>query len=216
MNSKRFFYVLTGSLVLVIILLVAGVVAGNQVLTKRSKRLVELKVENKTIQTQQSSLVQAKKDIQKYTELNNIAKTIVPQDKDQAKTVREIAKFAEDSNITLKSISFPTSTLGQAPAPTAQPSTDTTKKEASTPAAPAQKAPAITQVKPVDGIPGVYSLEITVSSDPGKPVQYYSLLDFLEKLESNRRTAHVSKVSITPNDKGGLSFVLVLNAYVKP
>ena len=147
-----------------------------------------------------------KSNIEKYKELNSIAKSIVPQDKDQAKTVREINKLAAESSIALKAITFQTSNLGQA---------QSTTNAGGSGAKPA--TPSISQVKPVDGIPGVYSQEITITPDDKSPVPYRKFLTFLEKLESNRRTAHVQKITINPGDDGStLIFVLTLNAYVKP
>ena len=198
-------------LVLVIALIVglfATAAYGNALLSKQSKKLEAVKVENKVTEEQEKSLAQAKKDIEKYKDLNAIAKSIVPQDKDQAKTTREISRLTEESGVKLQEIKFQTSTLGQTPA-AAQPASggDTTK----TPA-----APPLSQVKSVDGIPGVYSLEMVITTGSNS-VTYQQLITFLEKLESNRRTAHVDKVSITPNNSGtGFNFTLTLKAYVKP
>lgn len=204
MTPKRFFFVMTGVLCLLIILIIGGAVGGNSLIQKKSQKLVVLKAESKAIEEQQVSLIQAKKDVEKYSPLNEITKAIVPQDKDQAKTIREINNIAAASRIELKDIIFSTSNLGQA-AP---------KAAEGAPAA-APVAPAITQVKPVDGIKGVFSLEITIS--PTGSVSYPDFLTFLEGLENNRRTAHVSKISINPSKDGkSLSFTLTLNAYVKP
>jgi hypothetical protein len=206
MSNKRFFYILSGCLALLILLIGGAVYMGNSLIEKQAKKLVELRAQSLTIDAQQTSLIQAKKDIEQYTELNNIAKSIVPQDKDQAKTIREINKIAEDSGIELKAIAFQTSTLGQiqaAPKPV---------EGETAPATPA--APTITQVKPVQGISGVYSLEITIS--PARPISYRSFLSFLERLEANRRTAHVEKIGINPTPDGrNLTFTLTLNSYVK-
>jgi hypothetical protein len=205
MSNKRFFYVLSGCLTLLVLLIIGAVYMGNTLIEKQAKKLTELRAQSLTIDAQQTSLIQAKKDIEQYTELNNIAKSIVPQDKDQAKTVREINKIAEDSGIELKAIAFQTSNLGQVQA-TPKP------VEGETPTAP--KAPAISQVKPVQGISGVYSLEITIS--PARPVTYRNFLTFLERLEANRRTAHVEKIAISPTPDGrNLTFTLTLNSYVK-
>lgn len=212
MTPKRFYYAMIGVNILLVLLIVAGVYFGNVLLQSQAKKLTNAKTQTKVIEQQQVSLTQAKKDIEKYTEINNIAKSIVPQDKDQAKTVREINKIAGESGIALKAVSFQSSNLGQAVAPTTKPAEG---DKSATPAAPAQ--PSISQVKAVDGISGVYALEIIVSSADQQPVPYSSFINFLEKLENNRRTAHVAKITVKPADDGRtLSFVLTLNAYVKP
>lgn len=208
MTPKRFYYVMIGINALLIILVLSGVFFGNQLLKQQSSKLRAIKTQTKVIDEQQISLTQAKKDIEKYTELNTISRSIVPQDKDQAKTVREISKIAEESGITLKVINFQSSNLGQTViAPPVV--------EGEAPKVPA--APPISQIKPVDGIPGLFALEIIISPEAKTPIPYRDFLTFLEKLENNRRTAHVDKIIINPTTDGSaLTFTLTLNSYVKP
>lgn len=215
MTNKKVFFVMIAIVVFLCLLSIAGVVMSNMMLQKESKKLVDLKLESRLLEEQQSALVLANKNIQKYSDLEKIAKSIVPQEKDQARTVREIVQFAEASGVKLQTISFPTSTLGQAqPKPLTAPtegSTDTAPKPATPP------PPPVTQVKPVEGISGVYSLEITVQSVSHQAATYGGFLDFLSRLERNRRTAHVTSINITPAVTGdSLSFSLVLNVYIKP
>lgn len=209
MKPKRYFFVLCGIFGLLCLAIIAVVFFGNSLLVKQSKQLSDQKVQNKAAEQQQLALSKAKKDIEKYKDLNTIARAIVPQDKDQAKTVREIAKIAESSGIKLRAFTFQTSNLGQTTTPAPAP----TDGAATTPATPA--TPPLSQVKPVEGIPGVYSLEITVSPADNQPIPYQNFLAFLEKLEGNRRTAHVDKISVTPT-ANGITFSLTLKAYVKP
>lgn len=207
MKPKKFFYILLGLFVLLIVIIFGVAAYGNTVLEKKSEKLVEQKALKKAAELQDDSLKQAKKDIERYKELDQITRSVVPKDKDQAKTVREITKIAEESGIALKTINFQSSTLGQPNA--AAPSTGTAQ-----PGAPAAPAP-ISQLRPVEGIPGVYSLEITITPQDNQGITYYQFLQFLEKLEGKRRTAHVDRISITPSEKG-LTFSLTLKAYVKP
>ncbi len=212
MTSRKYFFLLSGVLALLILVILAGTVGGNIILQKQAKKLLDLKLENATIEMQQTALTQAKKDVERYSEIDSIARSVVPQDKDQAKTVREIVQIAQENKIPIKSVSFEASNLGVvAPkAPAANPDDKTTETAPKTPA-----VPAVSQVKPVDGIPGVFTLPIQVASD-GK-VSYQNFLRFLESLETNRRTAHVSAINIEPDEDGtSLTFNLTLNAYVKP
>ena len=210
MTTKRFYFVMIGLNILTAILVVGVVFWGNGLIDAQAKKLQEVKTEARLIDQQQISLVQAKKDIEKYTELNSIAKSIVPQDKDQAKTVREISKLATESGIAIKDIRFQTSNLGQV-VPKATTSTEGSDS-AKTPA-----TPPISQVKTIDGISGVYALELMIISQETQPTTYSDFIKFLEKLENNRRTAHVDKISIKPlNGGGAITFTLTLNAYVKP
>lgn len=188
------------SLCVVLVLgLIASTILMNSWLHSQSDSLVAVKLDNHLLDEQQTSLLAANKTVQKYAELNKTAKAIVPQDKDQAKAVRELVKLASDNGIKLGAISFPASTLGQ-----------TTKK--------GSNASNVTQVKPVDGIPGVFVMEINVQQDATSPTSYQKLIDFLSSLENNRRTAQVTNVTVqpTPQDRTKLTFSLVLNTYIKP
>lgn len=215
MNSKRMFYILLGGFCLSIGLVIAGIVLGDMYLHKQSAKLVDLKLQNKVIEEQQSSLNQAKKDVEKYAELDKIAKQIIPQDKDQAKATLEILNIAQATGIKLASISYPASTLGQAPLKAPGTSDSSSSSSAKAPAA---TTPSITQVKPVDGMQNVYQYDITVVSDTDSPVSYSKLTNFLQRLEQNRRTAQVTQLSIQPDsqNRNALNFTLTLTLYIKP
>ncbi len=215
MSTKKVYFGLIGVLVLLVIGAGAALFLGNAMLQSKSSKLVELKLENRVLEEQQVALKQANKDIEKYAELETITKNIVPQDKDQAKSVREIIQIANESGINIASITFPTSTLGAAQ-PKPAPAADTGGTETPKPAAPA--APPVTQVKPVSGINGVYELEITIQSDANQPTTYASLINFLTKLEQNRRTAQVAQINIQPkpDDIQSLTFSIVINVFIKP
>lgn len=214
MNSKILYYFMLGLIAVICLGLVGSVLLGNQLLKQESAKLTLAKAESKAVDDQKLSLVQAKKDVEEFSELNEIAKSVIPQDKDQAKTVREINTIAQRSRINLSQISFESSTLGQkVPAVATAPATEADGSSV-TPATP--PPPPITQVKPVTGINGVYSLQITISSSED-PVPYYKFLEFLENLENNRRTAHVTSISISPAEAGSdVTFSLTLNAYLRP
>jgi tRNA A37 N6-isopentenylltransferase MiaA len=196
---------------------VASVIGGNLYLEKQTKKLNELKVEDKLVEAQQTALTQAKRDLEKYAELERIAKSVVPQDKDQAKAVLEVVEIARASNISIQSITFPSSNLGSRAAP----SNNSAPGESGQSSQP-QTSP-ISQAKPVDGIPGLYSLEMKISpqpSDPRQQINYYQLLNFLERIENNRRTAQITALQITPLSADRQSpfvrFSLTINIFVKP
>jgi hypothetical protein len=214
MNSKRVFFVMAGLCSLSLIALGASVFFGNQLLQQKSGKLTELKVEAAVIDAQQLALSKAKQDIEAYTNLNAIAKQIVPQDKDQARAVREIITIAEQSGVNVTGITFPASNLGQAPARPA-PSADgeSAGTDATTPA-----PPPLSQVKPVEGITGVFQLDLNVSTDTSRPITYAQLIDFLSRLEQNRRTAQITNLTIQPSaaDRNLLTVTLQLTIYIKP
>ncbi len=216
MNSKKIYFGMLGLIGLLFVGSIGAVVVGNSMLQKKSTELVSLKLENRVLDEQQVALLKANKDIDKYADLEKVAKSIVPQDKDQAKSVREIVKIAQDSGVSIASLSFPSSNLGTAtpkPAATTNSTGSTETQKASTPV-----APPVSQVKAVEGIQGVYQLEITLQSDSSNPISYASLINFLSKLEQNRRTAQVSQINIQPkaNDIRSLTFTLVINVFIKP
>lgn len=210
MNSKKVYYIMLGVLGLLSIASIGVTSFGSSVLEGSASRLVALKLESKLTEEQQIALKQAVKDVQAYEELDKIARAIVPQDKDQARAVREIITYARDSGITIKAINLPASNLGQALPKPAAPAEGTTA-----PAAPA--APPLTQVRPVDGLKGVYVMEITVQSEQFG-ASFNRLIDFLSKLENNRRTAHVTGINITPNrdNRNQLSVQTIINVYIRP
>jgi len=214
MNSKRTYFIMIGVFVLLVGLLGATVFLGNDYLKKQSDKLVAAKLDRMSLNEQQTALIKAKKDLEKYRELRHIARSIVPQDKDQAKAVREIVELANASGVTLESISFDDSTLGQPAATAAPKQTGQEQTPKST-----TETPPITQAKPVEGISGVYSLPITIVSTKNNN-QFPNLITFLSKLENNRRTAHVEKVTITPGQsntgKEYINFSLIVNIFVKP
>lgn len=199
MKPKHVYYFMLSITAVTAIMIILAVIAGNIKLTEQSKTLTNSKAETKAVDDQKIALAQAKKDLRKYSELNEIAKSVVPLDKDQAKTILEINSIAEKSGVAISLFGFDPSTLGQ---------------KAS--AAGAKNAPD-TQVKPVPGIDGVYSLEITVTSSKSA-VSYDKFIKFLEGLETNRRTAHVTSISVVPSVAGNdvlVNFTVKLNAYMR-
>ena len=220
MNSRKTYFVMIGVLFLLGIIAI-GVLVGSTIFIKnQSQRLVQLKLEKRLLTEQESSLVQAKKDIAQYAELDSIAEAVVPQDKDQARAVREIIGIADEVGIKIKSINFSSSSLGAAnTAPQPNQSSDGNSGSEGGGSKPA--APPVSQAKPVDGVPGIYSLEISIIPDATtRPVTYYQFLDFLERIENNRRTAQVTRVKIDPvtadSQNPYITFTLTINIFIKP
>ena len=208
MNAKRVFFGMIGLTGIFVIGIFLALMQSNKILSNRSSKLLELKLNSRVLDEQQTLLFQAIKDIDKYKKLEEVAKAIVPQDKDQAKAVREIVKIASESQIKLGAISFPVSTLGQAAVPSSTPGSATSKSTSSS----------VSQVKAVENIPGVYVMEIIIQQDTNNPVSYDRMISFLSRLEQNRRTAHVVNVTVQPDtqNRALLTFNLVVNIYIKP
>lgn len=209
MTSKRVFYGMLALLAVLVAGIIGSAYLGNSKLQSQADKLVALKLKSQVLDTEKTSLTKAKADIAKYQPLATIAKSVVPQDKDQAEAIREIVKIAADSGITPSSITFPASTLGAssvAPLPVAG-------------AAPAPKADtsALSQLTPVKGLAGVFVLPITITQDAAMPVPYSQFIDFLARLEQNRRTAQVSSIVLQPTarDRNLLSFTIIVDEYIK-
>jgi hypothetical protein len=219
MNSKNVRLILIAGLAFCVLAFFGITLYGLSVLSKKSQDLANLKTQSQSADNQLVNLVQAKKDIEKYSYFKSIASSVIPTDKNQAQAVLEINKIADDAGISIQSITFPASTLpastigGAAAAPTASQNA----------AAAGATKTALTQAKPVPGIPGLYSLQLTITPDTGKDVAqnkqvtYSKMLDFLKRIENNRHTAQISQVSIQPaSDSQTISFSLVINIFIKP
>ncbi|MBC7707887.1 hypothetical protein H7Y63_01555 [Polaromonas sp.] len=217
MNSKKVYYLLLGLAAVLSLAILGAAYSSKSVLATKSAQLVDLKAKLEGYSMQQTSLIQAKKDIATYDSLYNIAKVVVPENKNQAETVRQIVKLAADNSIVLGSISFPSSTLGASPLGGNVAATN--KPTLGAPPAKVSIGNAdLSQLTPVVGSPGVYVLQINVASDSTQPVSYNQFISFLSALENNRQTAEVTTVNIVPDTVvlNHFSFTLSLNSYIKP
>ncbi|HSX17849.1 MAG TPA: hypothetical protein VLE51_00630 [Candidatus Saccharimonadales bacterium] len=208
-TPKKLRFVLLSLLGLVIIIFLATASLGLGILSNKSKQLVDVKLQSRTVDAQLTSLELAKKQVDKYAYFDSVAKTVLPTDKDQAQAVLDIQQQANQSGIAIGSITFPASNLG------ATSSTTLATGSGSTSAA-------ISQAKPVQGISGLYSLELTISpqTGPGVPasqtVTYPKLLDFLNRIEKDRRTAQITEVHIEPQADQTLTVSLGINIFIRP
>ncbi len=199
MTSRKLNLILIGALGLLGLALIGGAYGANSMLKAQAKDLLDQKTQSIVLAEEEKQLTKDKKDIASYSDLNSIAKSIVPQDKDQAEAVREIVNIAAASHIPhLNSVSFPASALGGAASSSTQSN--------------------LTQLTPVKGIAGVYSLPITVQVTAASAVPYSTFITFLEHLEHNRRTSQVSNITVTPNTTNPslVAFTLVIDEYIKP
>jgi hypothetical protein len=213
MSSKRLHLILVAVLVLLFAALIGGAYGINKMLGSEATKLASLKAKSQALQQEQTGLKVAKKSIKQYSGLEKIAHTVVPEDKNQAEAVRQIVNIAAANGITLTSITFPASTLGNNVLPGASSAPAATSAPKS-----AANAKSLSQLQPVPNISGIYELPITITRDNSSPVPYNKFVSFLSALEHNRRTAQVSGITITPdtNNTNNLSFILTVNEYIKP
>jgi hypothetical protein len=204
LNSLLVNRILLGFIGLLVILTLFGanLVVGK--LRNQGDTLVSLKAKQQALTQEKANLVTAKAEVKKYAELETIAQAVVPQDKDQAEAVREIVNLAQANGITLTTVSFPYSTLGLITGST--PTSTTTPSSLS-----------LSQLTAVKGIPGVYSLPITIEDNSNSTaVSYTAFYNFLTSLEQNRRTSLVTGLNIQPLPNGLVTFSLNVNEYIKP
>lgn len=212
MSPSRIRLVLLGALAGVGLLFFVIIFSGLGILSAKNQKLIELKQQIKTVDAQSANLAASKKQVEQYSYFNAVAKTVLPGDKDQAQAVLDIFTLADQSGIAIASITFPASNLGaKAAAP------------ASNNAATASPANAISQAKAVEGIAGLYSLELIISPQTGtgvpdaKRATYSKLLDFLGRIERNRRTAQITQVNIQPQASDQtINFTMTINIFIKP
>ncbi len=212
LSPKQLRLALIGLLALVALTFLITAIGGLKILSSKSQQMVDAKLQNKIVDTQLTNLEQAKKQVQKYAYFNDVAKTVIPNDKDQAQAVLDIFQLASRSGIAIASITFPTSTLGGSSTPTS---------------ATGSAVSAISQAKPVSGISGLYSLELTITPQTGANVPasqittYPKFLDFLRSIERDRRTAQITQINIQPQTNesrvsDAISFSLVINIFMRP
>ncbi len=113
MNSKRLHTAFLAVLALLFIAMLGGTYGANKLLGAQADKLKAQKAKSQALDQEQLIINKAKQDIKKYSGLNKIAKAVVPQDKNQAEAVREIVNIAAANGVTLASVTFPASTLGQ-------------------------------------------------------------------------------------------------------
>lgn len=217
-NAKRFYFMLVGSLVLLIVGIILLTIYINIWLTKKADGLVSLKLETIGLEEKQKVNQQAAKYLDENEATRALLEKIVPKSKDQAKTIGELQKISEEIGVTINTMTFPASELGN--------STSTTVI-GTTPAAAASNPSAITQAKPVANIPGLLGIEVSLSQidrrggTSGSGVTYSQLLGFLEAIEKNRRTLQIKTLQISPLKSStgiinGYSLTLTMNIFVKP
>lgn len=222
MTSKKVRNLLIGLIALGLAVFIIISFIGISTLNKKSRTMVEQKVKSANVDAQLINLSRAKQDVEKYKTFNDIAKTVIPNDKNQVQAIADIFQIAEEVGILLQSVSFPNSTLGAKPSsvPAASASGQATA------AAPATSS-AISQAKPFPGVPGLYSLELTITPQGGetipanKQVTYQKFIAFLNAIENNRRTAQITQVTIHPVNTNNstaefINFTLMLNIFIKP
>src|ERR1035437_3882602 len=111
-DSKQLRLILLGLLGLATIVFIAVAFWGLSMLSSKSQKMVDLKLQGSAAQNQLTSLGLAKKEIKQYGYFKTVAKDVIPNDKNQATAVLQLNQFANAAGFGLQAITFPTSTLG--------------------------------------------------------------------------------------------------------
>lgn len=210
---KHIVYLLRGLLAFGAVAFFAIMFIGLSMLTSKSHSLADARLQSKIVEDQQASLTQAKAEINKYSYFKEVAKSVIPTDKDQAQAVVDIFKIADQSGISLQNLTFPASTLGVG---------GSGASSGTSSSVPASKS-ILSQAKPVTGISGLYGIEVIIApeNDKGTPANklptYDKMLDFLRRIERNRRTAQITNIKVEPTQGSPyVNFSLNLNIFIKP
>jgi len=202
MTAKKAYFIILTILILAIIGIGGSMYAGTMVVKKTSDKLIQTKLDNIGLDTQEQQFLQSRKVLDKYKTLNQTISKILPKNKDQALAVKELYQIGDETGIVVSKIQFPTSTLAKSKATSTQSSTKT-----------------VTQAKQVAGMTGVLGIDISISLQPanGKSISYDNMLKFLQKVELNRRNMQIKNITVNADTiNGGVTFELTLTIFVKP
>jgi len=216
MSAKKFNRILLGILIMLVLATAGGLAFSNFFMKKSADKLVNTKLDNIAYDNQEQSYLQARKDLEKYADLNETLQMILPKTKDQAQAVSELYRIGDETNIKVESITFPSSSLGQK---SSAASTNNTSSSSNSSTSTTSSTNSVTQAKTVDGMPGVLGIDISLKLAPtsGDSIDYDDMINFLQKVESNRRSMRIKQITVnTDIENGGVTFELVLTIFVKP
>lgn len=163
----------------------------DQNLQKRSKEISELRAQEEISQQQITIYEDARKKIDELAYIDELAQEVLPTSKDQANVIAEIRGFGIKSGVSVDTISFNgVTTQGD--------NLD------------------LSQTKEFEGVSGVRILPAQLLLAPD--ASYNSLLQFLERIEQNRRKIQVVGLSLTPNPENRTTFSTItidINIFLK-
>lgn len=186
MSAKKAFIIICS---LVLLTLVGGGAVyyfADQYLSRKAHEISVLKADLEIVELKIATARQAETDLERLSFIKDIADEVLPPDKIQSDVVGELVEFARDANVRLDAINFqPTDTQAQVP---------------------------ISQTEPLQGVPGVNTLPITLTINGS----YNNILEFLKNIETNRRKMQVETMSLSPDaETGRLSSNIEVNVYVR-
>lgn len=194
MTAKKIYYILIASLILVVLLIGLTVYFGFSIMKKESQKIIDAKLNIAKAQKTES-IYSSNKDLYMSNQaLANKINDFLPSDKEQDLIVAQLNSFANQAQLTISTISFPSSTL------------DPNSK---------QKVKSdISQATPVSGLKGVYEIPIvvTVSNTSEESIKTDNLLTLLDQIESSPRNMRITSISY---DSGSNEIQLNISIFVK-
>lgn len=190
MKPKKFFYSLCAGLGLSVVVILYGIYWANGQLGSRSETLTQMSSELADLDERIQNAKQLESELEDLTETSQLVLEVLPDSKSQENIVGELISIASGRGIELENITFG----GNAGSTT----------------------PETSQTERVEGLAGVYSIEVKSSFT----TTYENLLTFLEDLETNKRRLEVIEIGISPKDTPSgpalFSASLTILTYLKP
>jgi Tfp pilus assembly protein PilO len=186
LTPKTSFYGLLALLLVVLAVVVASLYWSKSQLDQRSETIDEKRQQTAELDSKIDAAIKLRQELEVKSELVTVTEEILPSSKSQENIVGELIDIAANRGLKLASIAFSG----------AQSSAD----------------PETSQTEKVDGLPGVFSLNVTTSIE----TDYENVLQFLEDLENNKRQFEVTSLSISPNEGSQFTVSLSIVTYIKP
>lgn len=198
MTSKKFFYVLLGVLVVIVLVFGFGFRLGLNRINEEKSDIADVKARVAAIDEKLALTIATQTRLEQLSFVDTIAKEVLPQEKFQPELVSQLFNLAEENEINITSLTFTNQNI--------------TEKSGTL------ILPTVTQAVQLKDAPGVYTVPVTINSNG----TYNDLINLLEDIETNRRKLQVQSIKITPlkSGSGGLTgrftLVITLDVYVKP
>lgn len=189
-RAKRAYFAL-----IVVNILLIGAIAGtyyftNKVAKEKSSKIASLKADIESNDQAILNFKNLEQTVEKNKDFEKVVEQVLPKDKEQAVALAELDKFSRESGVPIKQISYSNGTA-------------TGKNTGPTLTSPSN-------------LKGVLVTTVSIRSDKAK---YEQVLDFLNRLEQNRRHMQVTSITLTPSSQViGLidSVDITLDIYLKP
>ncbi len=191
MTPKKLFLATSAGLVLGIGLIGYGLFWGDSVLNMRADEISQLKADQEDLDVRIENAKNLRDQLSEFDDISSLTKEVLPDTKTQENIVGELISIAANRGISLESINF----VGGAG--------ESNNVE-------------LSQAEAVEGIPGVFSIQISTSLS----TSYANILNILEDIEGNKRRFEVTDISISPtaSEDGITNFSASLQivTYIKP